>query len=38
MSTTVLGRAGAKGAPLALMVELMAAAPTGANFVFEASS
>lgn len=35
---TLLPLGGAKGAALALMVEVMAAALTGANFAFEASS
>lgn len=38
LSGTLLPLGGAKGAALALMVEVMAAALTGANFAFEASS
>jgi len=38
LSGALLPAGGAKGAALALMVELLAAALTGANFAFEASS
>jgi (2R)-3-sulfolactate dehydrogenase (NADP+) len=38
LAGTLVPIGGAKGAALALMVELMAAALTGANFAFEASS